>query len=258
MQGLAGKRVLLTAGAAGIGAVIAAAFLAEGAWVWICDVDAKALAAARSTNPELGTSLADVADERAIDAMFGTIGEALGGLDILINNAGISGPTGPIESLDPAEWRRCVAVNLDGAFLCTRRAVPLLKAAGGGAVVNISSTAGLMGYPLRTPYAAAKWGVIGLTRSLAIELGPSGIRVNAICPGSVEGARMARAIRAEAAVRGVGEEDVRQAYIRTTSLRCFVAPEDIAAMALFLCSDLGANISGQAIAVDGHTEGLSG
>jgi NAD(P)-dependent dehydrogenase (short-subunit alcohol dehydrogenase family) len=151
-----------------------------------------------------------------------------------------------------------VAVNLDGAFLCTRRAVPLLKAAGGGAVVNISSTAGLMGYPLRTPYAAAKWGVIGLTRSLAIELGPSGIRVNAICPGSVEGARMARAIRAEAAVRGVGEEDVRQAYIRTTSLRCFVAPEDIAAMALFLCSDLGANISGQAIAVDGHTEGLSG
>jgi NAD(P)-dependent dehydrogenase (short-subunit alcohol dehydrogenase family) len=258
MQGLAGKRVLLTAGAAGIGAVIAAAFLAEGAWVWICDVDAKALAAARSTHPELGTSLADVADERAIDAMFGTIGEALGGLDILINNAGISGPTGPIESLDPAEWRRCVAVNLDGAFLCTRRAVPLLKAAGGGAVVNISSTAGLMGYPLRTPYAAAKWGVIGLTRSLAIELGPSGIRVNAICPGSVEGARMARAIRAEAAVRGVGEEDVRQAYIRTTSLRCFVAPEDIATMALFLCSDLGANISGQAIAVDGHTEGLSG
>jgi NAD(P)-dependent dehydrogenase (short-subunit alcohol dehydrogenase family) len=258
MQGLAGKRVLLTAGGAGIGAVIAAAFLAEGAWVWICDVDAEALAAARSTHPELGTSLADVADERAIDAMFGTIGEALGGLDILINNAGISGPTGPIESLDPAEWRRCVAVNLDGAFLCTRRAVPLLKAAGGGAVVNISSTAGLMGYPLRTPYAAAKWGVIGLTRSLAIELGPSGIRVNAICPGSVEGARMARAIRAEAAVRGVGEEDVRQAYIRTTSLRCFVAPEDIAAMALFLCSDLGANISGQAIAVDGHTEGLSG
>jgi len=190
--------------------------------------------------------------------MFEAIERTLGGLDILVNNAGTAGPTGRVETLDPADWRRCVAVNLDGAFLCVRRAVPLLKAAGGGTVINISSTAGLMGYPLRTPYAAAKWAVIGLTKSLAIELGPCGIRVNALCPGAVEGARMARAIRAEAAVRGVNEEEVRQTYIRTTSLRCFVAPDDVAAMVLFLCSDLGANVSGQAIAVDGHTESLSG
>ena len=163
----------------------------------------------------------------------------------------------PIEHLETEAWRRCVAVNLEGAFLCTRRAAPLLKAAGGGAVVNIASTAGLMGYPLRTPYAAAKWGVIGLTRSLAIELGPHGIRVNAICPGSVEGARMARVIRAEAAAREVSEDAVREAYVRTTSLRSFISPEDVAAIALFLCSDLGASISGQAIAVDGNTETLS-
>ena len=226
--------------------------------MWICDIDREALAATQDAHPGLGGSRTDVADERAIDAMFVATEQAFGGLDVLVNNAGISGPTGPIETLDPADWRRCVAVNLDGAFLCARRAVPLLKAAGGGSIINISSTAGLMGYPLRTPYAAAKWAVIGLTRSLAIELGSHGIRVNAICPGSVEGARMARVIEAEAAARGVSEEEVREAYVRTTSMRSFVRPEDIAAMALFLCSDLGASISGQAIAVDGNTETLSG
>jgi NAD(P)-dependent dehydrogenase (short-subunit alcohol dehydrogenase family) len=257
MEGLAGKRVLVTAGGAGIGRAIAAAFLAEGARVWICDIDPDALTDTKSRYPELGASRTDVADERTVDEMFEAVQQAFGGLDCLINNAGIAGPTGRIENLEPEAWRRCVAVNLEGPFLCTRRAVPLLKAAGGGAVVNISSTAGLMGYPLRTPYAAAKWGVIGLIRSLAIELGPHGIRVNAICPGSVEGARMARVIRAEAAARDVSEDAVREAYVRTTSLRSFISPEDVAAMALFLCSDLGASISGQAIAVDGNTETLS-
>jgi NAD(P)-dependent dehydrogenase (short-subunit alcohol dehydrogenase family) len=258
MRGIAGKRVLVTAGGAGIGRVIAASFLAQGARVWICDIDAKALAATKDAHPELGGSRTDVAHEGAVAAMFVAIEQTFGGLDVLVNNAGIAGPTGPIETLDPADWRRCVAVNLDGAFLCARRAVPLLKAAGGGAIINISSTAGLMGYPLRTPYASAKWAVIGLTRSLAIELGRFGIRVNAICPGSVEGARMGRVIEAEAAARGVSEEEVRQGYVRTTSLRSFISPEQIATMALLLCSDLGASISGQAIAVDGNTETLSG
>ena len=258
MRGIAGKRVLVTAGGAGIGRGIAAAFLAQGARVWICDIDAEALAATKDAHPELGGSRTDVAHEGAVAAMFVAIEQTFGGLDVLVNNAGTAGPTGPIETLDPADWRRCVAFNLDGAFLCARRAVPLLKAAGGGAIINISSTAGLMGYPLRTPYASAKWAVIGLTRSLAIELGPFGIRVNAICPGSVEGARMGRVIEAEAAARGVSEEEVRQGYVRTTSLRSFILPEHIAAMALLLCSDLGASISGQAIAVDGNTETLSG
>jgi NAD(P)-dependent dehydrogenase (short-subunit alcohol dehydrogenase family) len=253
-----GKRVLVTAGGAGIGRALAAAFLSRGARVWICDVDREALAATQGAHPGLGGSRTDVAEASAVDAMFGAIAQALGGLDVLVNNAGIAGPTGPIEALAPAEWRRCLAVNRDGAFLCARRAVPLLKAAGGGAIVNISSTAGLMGYPLRTPYASAKWAVIGLTRSHAIELGPYDIRVNAICPGSVEGARMARVIKAEAATRGVSQEAVRQGYVRTTSMRSFVRPDDIAAMVLFLCSDRGAGVSGQAIAVDGNTETLSG
>lgn len=258
MRGIAGKRVLVTAAGAGIGRAIAAAFLSGAARVWICDIDAHALAATKDAYPDLSGSRTDVADAAGVDAMFAAIEQAFGGLDILINNAGIAGPTGPIEAVDPADWRRCVAVNLDGAFLCARRAVPLLKTAGGGAIVNISSTAGLMGYPLRTPYASAKWAVVGLTRSLAIELGPHGIRVNAICPGSVEGARMARVIAAEAATRGVSEEEVREGYVRTTSMCRFVRAEDIAAMALFLCSDLGASISGQAIAVDGNTETLNG
>ncbi|HEX2478464.1 MAG TPA: SDR family oxidoreductase [Geminicoccaceae bacterium] len=258
MPGVAGKRVLVTAGGAGIGRAIAAAFLSGGARVWIGDIDAEALAGIKDAHRELGGSRTDVADVGAVDAMFVAIEETFGGLDVLVNNAGIAGPTGPIEALDPAEWRRCMAVNLDGAFLCARRAVPLLKAADGGAIINIASTAGLMGYPLRTPYASAKWAVIGLTRSLAIELGPFGIRVNAICPGSVEGARMARVIEAEAAARRVSADEIRRSYVRTTSMRSFVRPEDIAAMALFLCSDLGASISGQAIAVDGNTETLSG
>jgi NAD(P)-dependent dehydrogenase (short-subunit alcohol dehydrogenase family) len=258
MRGFADKRVLVTAGGAGIGRAIAAAFLAQGSRVWICDIDPEALAETRGAHPELGASRTDVADEGAVDATFEAIEQAFGGLDFLVNNAGIAGPTAPIEMLDPAACQRCVAVNLDGAFLCARHAVPLLKAAGGGAVINISSTAGLMGYPLRTPYASAKWAIIGLTRSLALEVSPYGIRVNAICPGSVEGARMARVIRAEAAARGVSEEEVRHAYVRTTSLCSFIPPEQIATMALFLCSDLGASISGQALAVDGNTEMLSG
>jgi NAD(P)-dependent dehydrogenase (short-subunit alcohol dehydrogenase family) len=250
--------VLVTADGAGIGRALAAVFLAEGARVWICDIDPEALAEAKSTHPDLCASRSDVADDAAVAAMFDALERAFGGLDILVNNAGIAGPTGPVETLAPADWRRCVAVNLDGAFLCARRAVPVLRAAGGGAIVNISSTAGLLGYPLRTPYAAAKWALIGLTRSLAIELGAFGIRVNAICPGAVEGARMARVIRAEASARGVSEGEVREGYVRTTSMRSFVAPEDIAATALFLCSDRGASISGQAIAVDGNTETLRG
>jgi NAD(P)-dependent dehydrogenase (short-subunit alcohol dehydrogenase family) len=247
-----GLVVAVTGGASGIGAAIARRLMADGARVAVLDLDV-------SDPPEGALAVqADVTDDASVRAAIDRVLQEWDRLDVLVNNAGIAGPTGPMEALDPAKWRRCVAVNLDGAFLCARRAVPLLKAAGGGAIVNISSTAGLMGSPLRTPYAAAKWALIGLTRSLAIELGPFGIRVNAICPGSVEGARMARVIAAEATARGVSEEEVRAAYVRTTSMRRFVRPEDIAAMALFLCSDRGAGVSGQAIAVDGNAETLSG
>jgi NAD(P)-dependent dehydrogenase (short-subunit alcohol dehydrogenase family) len=254
---LASKRVLITAAADGIGKVVAEAFLDAGAAVHVCDVDADHLEAFRGVRPELGTTLADVTSEADVDRLFEDAAGRMGGLDFLVNNAGIGGPAGRLEKLELEEWRRTLSVNLDGAFLCCRRAIPLLKEAGGGAIVNISSTAGLFGYPRRAPYASAKWAVIGLTKTLAMELGAFGIRVNAVCPGSVSGERIERVIEATAASRGVEPETVRDSYLRHTSMRTFVDAEDVAATVLFLCSDAGARISGQALAVDGHTEGLS-
>ncbi len=256
-DGLTNTRVIITAGGAGIGRATARAFHAAGARVHICDVDAATLADAQAELPGLGVSEADVSDPDQVDRLFDAALDALGGLDVLINNAGIAGPTALLEDCEPAEWRRTLAVNLDGQFYCLRRAIPALKAAGGGAIVNLASTAGLYGYPRRGPYVASKWAVVGLTKSLAIELGPSGIRVNAICPGSIEGPRMDRVIAAEAAATGSSEEEVRQAYMRNTSMRCFIDAEDIANMAVFLCTPAGAKVSGQALAVDGHTESLA-
>ncbi len=256
MQGLRDKRVLITAGAAGIGRRTAEGFLNAGARVHVCDIDEAALSRLAAELPGIGRSRADVAEEADVDRLFGEAMTHLGGLDVLINNAGTAGPTGGIETLSLEDWKRCLAVNLDGMFLCTRRAVPLLEAAGGGAIVNLSSTAGLFGFPNRTPYATAKWGVIGLTKTLAMELGPRGIRTNAICPGPVEGARIDRVIEADARVTGRPVEEVRDRYLRTNALRTFIDAADITNMILYLCSDLGSRINGQAIAVDGCTETL--
>lgn len=253
---LDGKRAIITAGAAGIGRAIAESFVNAGARIHICDVDQAQLDAATIAMPDVGATVADVADAAAVDRLFGDAVDRLGGLDILVNNAGIAGPTAPAEDITPADWRRTIAVDLDGAFLCARRAIPLLKEAGAGTIVNISSTAGLFGFPGRSPYAAAKWGLIGLTETLAMELGPFGVRVNAICPGAVDGPRMDRVIAADAAARGLDPAAVRTAYVDQVSMRTFVDAADIANMALFVCSDAGARISGQALAVDGHTESL--
>ena len=254
--GLEGKRVLITAGAAGIGRAITQSMADAGAKVFICDVDDDALFNAQAEIPGLKGQRADVSIEQDVDALFEAASATLGGLDILVNCAGISGPTAGIEDVKPAEWRQTLAVNLDGTYLCSRLAVPLLKAAGGGSIVNFSSTAGFMGYPRRTPYAAAKWAIIGLTKSLAMELGPFGVRVNAICPGSVEGDRMDRVIAADEASTGRSVEEIRRDYVRATSMRTFVSEEDIANMVLFVCSDAGSKISGQALAVDGHSEAV--
>jgi len=252
--GLAGRRALVTAGAAGIGRAIAGQLVEAGARVHICDIDGAAVAQTLNDLQGVSATLADITDEADVTRLFGDVEEALGGLDILVNCAGISGPSAAIEDIEPDDWRATLAVNLDGNFLCTRRAVPLLKAAGGGSIINLSSTAGLMGYPLRTPYAAAKWALIGLSKSLAMELGEFAIRVNAICPGSVEGDRMDRVIAAEAETTGNSEADIRHGYTKASSLGTFITADDIAAMAVFLCSDAGAKISGQALAVDGNTE----
>ena len=256
-DGIEGKRILITAAATGIGRAIAEAFVAQGASVHVCDVDTDALDALRGDAPDLGATRADVTDAGDVDRLFDAAEADLGGLDVLVNNAGIAGPTGPVESLSTEKWTRTIDVNLNGAFLCLRRAVPLIKRAGGGSIVNIASTAGIMGYPLRTPYASSKWALVGLTKSLAMELGPYGIRVNAICPGPVEGERIDRVIAADARARGIAVEVSRDEYLRMSSMRTFIDREEIAATAVFLCSDAGRHISGQALAVDGHTEALS-
>jgi NAD(P)-dependent dehydrogenase (short-subunit alcohol dehydrogenase family) len=252
--GLNGKRVLVTAGAAGIGRMTARSFAAEGAKVFVCDVDEAALAEFRKENPAIGTTIADVSDEAAVERLFAEAAKFLGGLDILINNAGIAGPTGPIETLSLADWKRTLDINLTGQFLCTRKAVPLLRQAGGGSIVNLSSAAGRFGFARRTPYSSSKWAVVGFTKSLAIELGPDKIRVNAIQPGAVAGPRIQRVIEAKAKSLGVSYAEMEKQYVAQASLKRMVTAEDIANTILFVCSDAGQNISGQALAVDADTQ----
>lgn len=254
---LSESTVLVTAGATGIGRVIADAFRAEGARVWVCDVDASALQNLQTAAPDLVGRHADVSRPDEVEALFHALEQEAGGLDVLVNNAGIAGPTAAVEDIRTEDWRATVAVDMDGAFFSARAAVPLLKAAGGGSLINIASNAALFGFPFRLPYAMCKWALIGMTKTLAMELGPHGIRVNALCPGSVNGPRIEGVIERDAAVQGVEPEAIRRLYQRQSSLRCFVDAADVAAMAVFLASPAGAKISGQSIALDGHTESLS-
>jgi NAD(P)-dependent dehydrogenase (short-subunit alcohol dehydrogenase family) len=249
-----GLRVLVTAGGTGIGRTIVEAMLEAGARVHLCDVDGEALERCREALPQVGLSRADVASDEDVDALFADVIRSLGGLDALINNAGIAGPTANVEDIDPADWRRCIEVDLTGMFLCARRAVPLLKVAGGGAIINMSSAAGRLGYAFRTPYAAAKWGVIGFTQSLARELGPRRIRVNAILPGVVAGPRIDRVIDARARQTGMSFAEMEQTYLANVSMRTKVMPEDVAAAVVYLCSPLGARVSGQSLGVCGNVE----
>ncbi len=254
----AGHNVLVTAGGDGIGKSIALAFADAGAEVHAVDIDAQALAKLAGEYPHIHISTADVADENAVARVFERQRDEFGGLDTLVNCAGIAGPTALVEEIALRDWRRCLAVNLESAFLCCRQAIPTMRGAGKGCIISLSSTAGWHGYPLRTPYAAAKWALLGLTKSIAMELGPSGIRANAICPGSVDGSRMQRVIAAEAAHRNLSAAQVRQQYTDSVSLRTFIQAEEIAHTALFLASPAAAKITGQAINVDGNIENFGG
>jgi NAD(P)-dependent dehydrogenase (short-subunit alcohol dehydrogenase family) len=253
----AGPVALVTGGALGIGRAIANRFAAEGWRVHVCDADPEAVRRFLAELPSCSASVADVSRVSDVEATFDEIASRYGRLDVLVNNAGISGPTAPVEEIAPVDWDRTVAVDLNGQFYCTRRAVPMLRKAGGGSIILISSSAAFFGYPMRTPYTACKWALIGFMKTIAMELGPQGIRVNAICPGSVRGPRIDGVIERDAAKRGLSAAEIRRVYERQTSLRSFVSAEDIANAAFFLASDQGAMISGQALGVDGHTEGLS-
>lgn len=248
------QRVIVTAAASGIGKAIAEAFLAQGATVHVCDVSEEALAELRKKNPAIAATCLDVIDETAVNTWLDGAMAAMDGLDVLVNNAGIAGPTAPVEEISNEDWRKCLAVCLDSHMMTCRRVVPVLKAQKSGSIINISSGAGLFGYPFRTPYAAAKWAVIGFTKSLAAETGPYNVRANAICPGAVAGERIDRVIAAEAKTAGRTEDVIRAEYAKSVSMRRFVEPEEIADMAVFLASPAAKMVSGQAISVDGHAE----
>lgn len=251
------SRVLVTAGASGIGRAIAERFLGDGAQVAICDADPAAVKAFAEAHPSALATVADVTCEEDMDRFLTGLETDWGGIDVVCANAGTGGPAGAIETLDYTEWQRCVATNLHGAFLTCRWAAKVMKAQRHGLITLTSSTAGLYGYPFRSPYASAKWAIVGLTKTLAMELGPHGIRVNAVCPGAVEGDRMDRVVAMEARARGETEEAIRDSYVKGVSLRTWVTAEDVANSIHFLASAAGARISGQILAIDGHTETLA-
>ena len=251
-----GLRVLVTAGGNGIGLAIARRFAAEGARVHTCDVDATALAALANSDPAISSTPCDVSDRKAVANLFAEALTKLGGLDVLVNNAGVAGPTSKVEEMNPEDWDRCLDICLTGQFNCTRLAVPHLRHSKNASIVNISSAAGRLGFAMRTPYAAAKWGVIGFTKSLSIELGPDNIRVNAILPGLVAGDRQRRVLEAKAQQRGISYAEMEKTAFSYTSIKDYVTPEQIANQILLLASPRGRTISGQAISICGDTQML--
>jgi NAD(P)-dependent dehydrogenase (short-subunit alcohol dehydrogenase family) len=253
----AGLRVLITGGASGIGLTIAQAFVSTGARVHVCDVDAKAVDAAATLSPSITATHADVSNQNDVARVFEDVERNLGGLDVLINNAGIAGPTGGIDEIESSAWEKTIDINLNSHYYFSRQAVPMLRnAQGGGVIVFMSSVAGRHGYGFRTPYSATKWAIVGLAKSLAIELGPHNIRVNAVQPGIVKGPRMEGVIAARAKQLGISYQEMEARYLEKVSLRRMVTQEEIAASVLYLSSPAGSAVSGQALSVCGNVETL--
>ncbi|SDH41980.1 NAD(P)-dependent dehydrogenase, short-chain alcohol dehydrogenase family [Arthrobacter subterraneus] len=249
-----GRRVLVTAGANGIGQAIATGFREHGAQVFVTDIDSRQVTAAQAAG--FSASVSDASDEAQVSSLMDSVEQEFGGLDVLVNNAGIAGPTGPVETLDAADWTRTFDVNIHGQFYCVKHALPLLRRGTEPTIINLSSAAGRLGMAGRSAYSASKWAVIGFTKTLAIELGPEGIRTNAICPGAVNGPRIQAVIDAKAAMLGADPAEVEALYNNQSSLGRLIEAEDVANMALFLASGMAGNVNGQALAVDGNTEKL--
>ena len=249
--------VVIIAGASGIGKEIAAAYDRENCRVFVCDISDDFIKTFKNDYSNIFIKKTDVSVYDDVAGFFKQVKKEEHSIDVLVNCAGIAGPTAVLEDIDPDDWDHTIRVNLNGMFYCLKEAIPLLKKSEYPSIINIASSASFFGFPLRSPYTAAKWAVIGLTKTLAMELGSEGIRVNAICPGSVRGNRINRVIEADALEQGKTVEEIEKLYLAQVSMKTFVEPEDVANLAMFLSSDLGRFISGQAIGLDGNTEGLS-
>jgi NAD(P)-dependent dehydrogenase (short-subunit alcohol dehydrogenase family) len=250
------QRVLVTGGASGIGREIVRAFVEAGAKVFTCDTDAKALDDLAKELPQVTTAPCDVCNRQEVARMVESLAGAFGGLDVLVNNVGISGPTVPVESLDPDEWDKVVLVNLTGTFNVTRLCVPHLKKSRAGVIINMSSVAGRFGYPNRSAYSASKWGVVGFTKTLSMELGGYGIRANAILPGAVDGPRLQLVFEGRAKLTGQTPEEAKKGIMVNQSIQNLVDPRDVAALAVFLASDSAKSISGQILPIDADIQRL--
>lgn len=245
------KKVLITAGASGIGKEMVRAFVASGARVATIDIDAPALQAMEGEFAGVITEVCDLSRLHQLEEAVSRAIATLGGLDVLVNNAGIAGPTAPVERVHPEDWERVMRVNLSATFNVTRLSIPFLRKSGSGSIINMSSAAGRLGYPQRAAYAASKWGIIGLTKTLSMELGADGIRANAILPGAVAGTRMERVLEGRASTSGRTIQQERLSGLANQSLKYFTEASEVAALAIFLASDAARSISGQAIGIDG-------
>jgi NAD(P)-dependent dehydrogenase (short-subunit alcohol dehydrogenase family) len=251
------QRVLVTAGASGIGREIARAFAANGAKVFVSDIDAKGLDALSKEISGVMTKICDNSKRTDVEALIPAAVEAMGGLDVLVNNAGISGPTASVEEMDPDKWEAVMNVNLNGTFNVTRLAIPHLKKSPAGSIIIMSSLGGRFGYPNRSPYCTSKWGLIGFAKTLALELGEFNIRANAIAPGAVGGERIEHVLEGRAKAAGETLDQVRENALSIQALKRFVDPKDIAALCIFLTSDAGKSISGQVLPIDNASEKAS-
>ena len=249
------KKIVISAGASGIGWATAKICLSKGAIVYLCDIDDKSLNKIKKhplTNKKLFAYECDASDEDEVSGFFNQINKKTKKIDALINNVGVAGPTGTVEKLSSNDWEKTLKINVISHFYFTKLAIPMLKKNKGGSIINISSGAGIMGFPLRSPYAASKWAVIGVTKTLAMELGKFKIRVNAICPGTIKGERMIRVIRDKANFLKISKKKIEKEFVSMASMNCWIYEEDIGKMCSFLISKDGERISGQTIPIDGN------
>ena len=256
-QTLKNKKIIISAGASGIGLATAKICLYRGAFVYLCDLDIKSLNKLNKhplINKKLFTYICDASNENQVSKFFDKVKKKTKKIDALINNVGVAGPTGSLEKIKSKDWENTLQVDINSHFYFTKRAIPLIKKSKNGSIINISSTAGILGFPLRSPYAASKWAIVGITKTLAMELGRYNIRVNAVCPGTIKGDRMKRVIRDKAKFKKVSPKKIEKDFISMSSMKQWILEDDIGKMCSFLISDDSLRVSGQVISVDGHTE----